>query len=232
MILQHFPIAPMLIALLIPLFFTYLKQKQHLKKIATISIVSILIVLLYPLVNSLNSILSNSIGYFIGKLIVFTILPAIAIIYLEKSNIIITLFQLGIRTNKLLLSILLGIGVLALTLSISLFFFTRTNINIQPIQLLFLFLDAFNEEFYFRGVLLLYLWRITNIKIAYSTATIAFILAHPQYLTLNTISWQLLTTALQGSLLGLVTYKTKNIIGPWISHGLNRILFVLLKALL
>jgi membrane protease YdiL (CAAX protease family) len=66
----------------------------------------------------------------------------------------------------------------------------------------------------------LYIWKITNLKVAYSTSVLAFVLAHPQHLT----ALSLLVVATQGILLGVVTYKTKNIIGPWISHGLNRVI--------
>jgi membrane protease YdiL (CAAX protease family) len=83
-----------------------------------------------------------------------------------------------------------------------------------------MFIEAFNEEFFFRGILLLYLLKITDIKIAYTTSVLAFILAHPQHFN----SLWLVSTSLQAILLVAVSYKTKNIIGPWISHGLNRIL--------
>jgi len=73
---------------------------------------------------------------------------------------------------------------------------------------------------FFRGVLLIYLWKITNLKVPYSTSILAFMLAHPQHLT----SLSLICVAAQGILLGIVTHKTKNILGPWISHGLNRVI--------
>jgi len=91
-----------------------------------------------------------------------------------------------------------------------------------------MFFEAFNEEFLFRGVLLLYLWKITDFKVAYVTSVLAFILAHPQHLT----SLSLIGVAAQGILLGIVTYKTKNLVGPWISHGLNRVIPQILAALL
>jgi membrane protease YdiL (CAAX protease family) len=91
-----------------------------------------------------------------------------------------------------------------------------------------MFLDAFNEEFLFRGVLLLYLWKITDFKIAYATSVLSFILAHPQ----NFTSLYLISTAAQGILLGIVTYKTKNLIGPWISHGFNRVVPQIISVLL
>ena len=91
-----------------------------------------------------------------------------------------------------------------------------------------MFFDAFNEEFLFRGVLLLYLWKIIDLKIAYATSILAFILAHPQHFTLL----PLIGVAAQAILLGIITHKTKNLIGPWISHGFNRIIPQLLTLLI
>jgi membrane protease YdiL (CAAX protease family) len=83
-----------------------------------------------------------------------------------------------------------------------------------------MFFEAFTEEFFFRGVLFLYLLSKTNVKIAYLTSVPAFVLMHPQHFT----SLFIISTVTQAILLTVITHKTKNIIGPWVAHGLNRIL--------
>jgi len=91
-----------------------------------------------------------------------------------------------------------------------------------------MFLDAFNEEFLFRGVLILYLWKITDIKVAYATSIVSYIIVHPQHYA----SLFMISTIAQGILLAIIAHKTKNIIGPWISHGLNRVLLQIIRAIL
>jgi membrane protease YdiL (CAAX protease family) len=84
------------------------------------------------------------------------------------------------------------------------------------------------KNFFFRGVPFLYLFRLTDVKIAYARSLLAFILAHPHHFD----SLFIAATTAQGTLLALVTHKTNNIVGPWISHGLNRVLANVLRMLL
>jgi len=62
--------------------------------------------------------------------------------------------------------------------------------------------------------------------VAYAPSILAFMLAHPQHCT----SLFLICVAAQGILLGVVAHKTKNIIGPWISHRLNKVILQILIA--
>jgi membrane protease YdiL (CAAX protease family) len=156
-------------------------------------------------------------------------LPFVTILYLERWKIKTTFIELGIKKEKLMMSILLGLGVLLITVIISLIVIKWGQTESPSVYWnIIMFFDAFNEEFLFRGVLLLYLWKITDLKIAYTTSVLAFILAHPQ----NFTSLYILSTAAQGILLGIVTYKTKNLVGPWISHGLNRVILQIIAELL
>jgi len=177
------------------------------------------IVFFYLITVDLGNIIEPSLGYLFGKIILFTILPLIIILYLERCKIKTALTELGIRKDKLVKSILLGIGSLIITMILALIIYNWEQT--EPASAYWntvMFLEAFNEEFLFRGVLLLYLWKITELKVAYATSILAFILAHPQHLT----SLSFICVATQGILLGAVAHKTKNIIEPWISHGLNR----------
>ena len=224
-----FPIALIPFVLVIPIFYCIKWKKTNLRKVILIFICCIFIIVLYPITTYLGNIIESTLGYFLGKLILFTLLPFITIIYLEQWKIKTTFMELGVKKEKLMMSILLGLGGLIITVILSLIL-----IKWGPTEppsaywTTIMFLDAFNEEFLFRGVLLLYLWKITDLKIAYVTSVLAFTLAHSQ----NFTSLYIISTAAQGILLGIVTYKTKNLVGPWISHGLNRVIPQIIAALL
>lgn len=218
--LGMFPIALMLLSLLIPLIYCLKWKKESLRKVVVISICCILIVIVYRITDDLGKIIEPTLGYFVGKAILFTILPLITILYLERCTIKAALTEVGVKKDKLVMSILLGLGVLVITVTLTVIVWWG---QIEPTSAywdVIMFFEAFNEEFLFRGVLLLYLWEITDLKVAYATSVLAFILAHPQHL----MSPSLIIVAVQGILLGIVTYKTKNLIGSWISHGFNRVI--------
>ena len=224
-----FPIALIPFVLVIPIFYCIKWKKTNLRKVILISICCIFIVILYPITTYLGNIIEPTLGYFLGKFILFTLLPFVTILYLERWKIKTAFRELGIKKEKLMMSILLGLGVLIITVILSLILIKWGQTESPSVYWnTIMFLDAFNEEFLFRGVLLLYLWKITDLKIAYATSVLAFILAHPQ----NFTSLYLISTAAQGILLGIVTYKTKNLVGPWISHGLNRVIPQIIAALL
>jgi membrane protease YdiL (CAAX protease family) len=224
-----FPIALMLLVLVIPILYCIKWKKTNLRKVILISVCCIFIVILYPITTYLGNIIEPTLGYFLGKLILFTFLPFVTILYLERWKIKTTFIELGVKKEKLMMSILLGLGVLIITVILSLILI-KWGPTESPSAYwnTIMFLDAFNEEFLFRGVLLLYLWKITDLKIAYATSVLAFILVHPQ----NFTSLFLISTVAQGILLGIVTYKTKNFVGPWISHGLNRVIPQIIATLL
>lgn len=224
-----FPIALMLLAFVIPLVYCIKWKKTNLRKVVLIFICCIFIVVLYPITTYLGNIIEPTLGYFLGKLILFTFFPFFVILHLERWKIKTTLIELGVKKEKLMTSILLGLGALLITVVIALLIYGWGHAAPSSAYWnTIMFFDSFNEEFLFRGVLLLYLWEITDLKIAYATSVLAFILAHPQ----NFTSLYIISTAAQGILLGIVTYKTKNLIGPWISHGLNRVIPQIIAALL
>ena len=224
-----YPIALMLLALIIPIVYCIKWKKESFHKLVLISMCCIFIVILYPITTFLENIIEPTLGYFLGKLILFFILPFITILYLERWKIKTTFMELGVKKKKLIGSILLSLGALIITVILALILIKLGQTEAPSAYWnVVMFFDAFNEEFLFRGVLLLYLWRITDLKVAYITSVLAFILVHPQHLT----SLSLITVASQGILLGIVTYKTKNIVGPWISHGLNRVIPQIIAVLL
>jgi membrane protease YdiL (CAAX protease family) len=226
-IIYYFPIAPMLISLIIPIFYCIKYKKDSLNKIIILTICSTVIILLYPLVILSGNYLDPTTTYLLIKFVILTILPIIVIAKLENWKIKQVVIELGVNKKNLSKSIFLSILVLLFTLFIGLIILWGIQTNTSLYWNIIMFLDAFNEELFFRGVLLIYLCKLTNIKIAFPTSVIAFILAHPHQLTQLFI----VSTIVQGILLGYISYKTKNIIGPWISHGLNRTLIQLLRVL-
>jgi len=216
----------MLLALAIPISYS-LYKKSNAKEITVISICLIAIVIFYPVVEYLSDI-ESYLGYLLGKFILFTLFPLTAVLYMERTKFGDALKQLGVRKKNIGTSIFLGIAALTITLLISLLITWGQKGNTDLYWNVVMFFEAFNEEFLFRGFLFLYLWKIMDVKVAYLTSVAAFILAHPQNIT----SLFMISTAAQGVLLAFVTWKTENIIGPWISHGLNRIIVQLIRAVL
>jgi len=80
------------------------------------------------------------------------------------------------------------------------------------------FFEAFTEEFFFRGLLFIFLLKKTDLKIAYVTSLASFILIHPQNLTTLLI----VPTIVQGIIALEIARRSYNIIGSWMVHGSNR----------
>ena len=118
--IEMFPVAPMLLALIIPILYCLQWKRENLRKVALLLFCLILIVLLYPITVKLGYYIEPASGYFMGKLILFTISPLITIIYLERWKIKEALTELGVRKEKLGTSIFFGLGVLAITVLLAL----------------------------------------------------------------------------------------------------------------
>ncbi len=80
------------------------------------------------------------------------------------------------------------------------------------------FVESFTEEFFFRGILFLFLMSRTNLKIAYVTSLASFVLMHPQNFTNPFI----ISTIVQGFLTIEICRRSKNLVGAWVLHGTNR----------
>ncbi len=219
--LGMFPVAPLMFALLIPIIYSLKWKRKELKNIILISLCSLGVVVFYPLVIFLSKLIPF--GYPIGKIILFVLFPIITVFYIERWNIKTIFLNLGVRKRNLSKSIIYGLLATVITISITIF--VSITYPWIPLNQLIAFLESFTEEFFFRGFLFLYLLQKTNLKVAYPTSILAFVLAHPQHFT----SWFLISLISQGILLTFVAHKTKNIMGPFISHGLNRTIPVLIR---
>jgi membrane protease YdiL (CAAX protease family) len=197
---------------------------------AVLFLLGVVMVLLYPLHLPLSNALPNGIGYSVAKVIIFIALPAAVLFYIERWDIREILHNVGVRAENWKKSLIYSLAATAVTILITLLtviviLSTPTPDEIGILYRTVMFLESFTEEFFFRGVLLVYLLKKTgSFKVAYATSVISFILIHPQHLATG-----FLMPATQGILLGLVAYKTKNIIGPWIGHGLNRVIPSLIR---
>jgi len=72
------------------------------------------------------------------------------------------------------------------------------------------------QEVLFRGVMFFALWRWKGWKVALVTSSVLFGLVH----VLKGIYF-VVATSLIGLVYGYVTYRTRNIVGPMIAHGLH-----------
>ncbi len=216
----------MLVGFLVPVVYCALRRKDQLRKSAILFGMGILIVILYPIVIAASDA-SWYIGYPLSQFGLFVVIPLIVLGLMEKWRFQKTVVEVGVSGKKLWTSIAYGLTAAVVMIAVSLLLSSSSEWNTSTS--IVLFLSAFNEEFLFRGVLLLYVTRISNLPSAYATSIIAFVLAHGQYLPYDAF---ILSTIVQAILLAVVVVTTKNIIGSWIGHGLTRIIPSILRAAL
>lgn len=221
--LGYFPIALMLVGLLIPVVYCALKRKEYLRKVLALFIMGLFIVVLYP-ISIVLSEWSYS-GLIFAQIFLFLIIPAILLMIMEHWNVRRVFAEVGITNRNIGMSLILGLGSAFVMIAVT--YFLVTGGNWDTAYVIMMFSTAIGEEFLFRGVLLLYLKRLTGMKVAVVTSIVAFVMMHGQYLDGNPF---IISTIVQAILLAAVALKTSNIIGPWVGHGLNRFVPQLLKA--
>jgi len=218
---------PMLMPLILPLFYAARYKREAFIEIGTISLVMVLIVLLYwPLI---TSTIFSTYTYIVTKFLLFVVLPIVAFVLLQRN---ITPLHLGIYGVKkqgvrksLMWFVLLLPAMLVTTFVIQ--YFHGVGWNVEVVAGIMSFFEAFTEEFFFRGVLFVFLLQKTTMKIAYVTSLASFTLMHPQHLT----TFFIIGTLLQGVLTLEIARQSKNIIGAWFLHGSNRFFQLVLVPL-
>ena len=154
------------------------------------------------------------------------VFPGLVIIKLRKYR----LSDFGITKENLRSSLLLGFGVLIVTALTNAIMFSAAksfSLLVFVTWSIPLFFDAFNEEFLFRGIYFLFAYRNTkNIPLSYVVSMILAFAWHPLEVV------RMIPVFVQGTLLCYLLYKTKNIHGAWVSHGINRTLGTILAQLL
>jgi membrane protease YdiL (CAAX protease family) len=212
---------PMLIPILIPIIYCWKWKKESLKHLWPILLSMILIVILYePLVWDLDF---PVLGYIFWKFVLFVFIPlGIFIWYWKGKNSEKPFEVFGVKKEgmkKSLFFCALFIPLMLATDTIVSYLLGRTS---PPSDLSYsgiMFFESFTEEFFFRGILFLYLWKVTDVRVAYVTSIMSFVLVHPQYF------WGLgmVSVIVQGVLTAVIVHKSKNLTGAWVLHGVNRV---------
>ncbi len=196
---------------LIPLLYSLRWKREILRDILLLTLLSVLIVLFYPLISYT--------GYALGKFILFVFLPIAFIYFIERWSVRDILINAGVRRENLVASIGYGLAAAVVTIAITVLVSSSAP-ELDFLWSIIMFFESFTEEFFFRGVLFLYLLQKTNRWVSYLTSILGFVLIHPQHFT----SLFILSTITQAVILAVVVDSTRNITGPWIAHGLNRII--------
>ena len=209
---------PMLIPMIIPLLYCAKYKKESLVEIGLITLVMILIVIFYwPLLVS-NFLLTQT--YTAVKFLLFVILPVIFLLLLKRNKPSLNLVQYGIKKQGLRNSLWLCVLFLPIMLIVT-FVINYINGVVTDADILsgtISFFEAFTEEFFFRGILFIFLLSKTDLKIAYITSLASFVLMHPQHFN----SLFLISTVVQSVLTIEISRRSENIIGAWLLHGINR----------
>ena len=211
---------PIIMPMLIPLFYCAKYKRKYLADVATITLSMVIIVVLYwPLATSLGSIASIAV-----KILLFVILPIMCLLFLKRDKSPLNLKQYGIKKDGLKKSLWLCVLFLPIMLVVT-FSIKYINGMASDTDILFgtvSFFESFTEEFFFRGILFIFLLGRTDIKIAYITSLASFVLMHPQHFT----DIFIVSTIVQGTLTIEITRRSGNITGAWVLHGINRFFII------
>jgi membrane protease YdiL (CAAX protease family) len=209
---------PMLIPMIIPLVYCVRYQKKSLLDILTIALVLVVIVIVYwPLVTS-NIFLDYT--YLVTKFFLFLLLPILLLAFLHRNVALLHPRIYGFKKERLKTSLLwfmIFLPIMLLTTGV-IQYVQGIHWNSDMFMGIVSFFEAFSEEFFFRGILFVFLIKKTTLKIAYVTSLASFILMHPQ----NLFTLYSLSTILQGVLTIEIVRRSQNIIGAWFLHGANR----------
>jgi len=211
---------PMLIPMVIPIAYCFLKKKKSLPEMGIIALTMILIVIFYwPMT---TSIVTNS--NIVVKFLLFVLFPLIMLgalkFFSKKEKSLLNLSLYGVKKEGIKKSLKLGflfIPIMIITTFIVKYIIGGTfdaNFPLGAVS----FIESFTEEFFFRGILFIFLISRTNLKVAYVTSLASFILMHPQ----NFTSPFIVSTIVQGLLTIEICRRSQNITGAWVLHGANR----------
>lgn len=221
---------PMLLPMVLPMIYTIKDKQGSFGEVSIITCTMVLIVIAYwPLTLGLDS--SSNIG---AKFLLFVCLP-LMFLYIpwkirQKQNKDFPLHEFGITRNGFKKSLKLGFLFIPLMLLVT--FVTRYMIGGISTPYFSLgvvsFIESFTEEFFFRGILFLFLLPRTNLPVAYITSLSCFVLMHPQNITNPFI----FSTILQGLLTLEICRQSRNLIGAWVLHGTNRFFSIVILPFL
>ena len=216
---------PMILPMLLPLLYSLKFKRDSLPEILTIlCVMTIIIVSYWPL-----SLALPSSGNLLVKFLLFIVIPLVLLFSIRKEK---TPFfnRFGIQQKGIQQSLKWGLILLPIMLLVTFAIGTFTVPSSQGDLYTggILFIEAFTEEFFFRGVLFLALVSRTNSKIAYLTSLVSFVLMHPQHFT----TFFIIGTIVQGVLTLEITRRSENLLGAWILHGSNRFFSIVILPIL
>ena len=213
---------PMLVPMIIPLFYCFKYKKESLAEIGTITASMFLVVVLYWPLQSSNFLSTQT--YTAVKFLLFVILPLLCLLILKRNKSPLKLEHFGIKKEGTKKSLWLCILFLPIMLVVTFViqYVNGVTLDVDVLTATISFFEAFTEEFFFRGILFIFLLNRTNLKIAYFTSLASFVLVHPQHLT--TIF--LIATVVQGVLTIEICRRSDNLIGAWLLHGINRFFII------
>ncbi|MFQ6136795.1 MAG: type II CAAX prenyl endopeptidase Rce1 family protein [Candidatus Hydrothermarchaeales archaeon] len=220
--------ATLAVPIILLLVYGYVRQRENLRTYFDILLMVLPAVILYPSVARLvpNNASYATYVYMVLNFIIFVVPAAIVIWSLGYS-----LRDFGITKDKVELSILLGLGALAIT---SIFVALIVPFSPPPFRFshiftmsLPMFLDAFREELYFRGILFFFVYKNSkDLALSYMVSIATFLLWH---------QWQpisLVIAFVQGTLMCYILYKSENITGAWASRGVDKTLSILVARVI
>ena len=225
---EAFFLWPMLVPMAIPLIYCIKYKKELLSEIGTITLAIALIVLLYwPLLTS------NFLGeytYVAVKVVLFIFFPLLLLLVFKRNSTPLQVNHYGIQSKGTKKSLLLCLLFLPIMLGITfgIKYFMGISGDAETVAGILSFFESFTEEFFFRGVLFLFLISKIDLRVAYLTSLASFVLMHPQ----NLESLFIISTIVQGILTLEICRRSKNLLGAWVLHGTNRLFSIALLPLL
>lgn len=219
---------PMLIPMIIPLIYCVKYKRKALIEIGIITLSMVLIVVLYwPLLTSNLALIYT---YLAVKVLLFVLLPLALFLVIKRDTSPLHGVLYGVTKQGLKKSFFWFIIFLPIMLVVAglIQYFHGVTWSADPVAGAISFFEAFTEEFFFRGILFIFLLQKTNMKIAYVTSLASFILIHPQNLTTLFI----VGTIIQGIVTLEIARRSQNIIGSWMLHGSNRFFELVLLPLI
>lgn len=219
---MDFSLWPMLLPLVIPIVYCVKYKRRSLTQVLAITLAMLLIVGLWPVYSS--GTLGYSTGAYVAtKILLFIVLPIIVLLILKRDKSPVDLRQYGVKKEGLRKSLWLCLLFLPVMLAADYIVWVSTNpVSHSDFSYgTIMFLEAFNEEFLFRGILFIFLLGLTNTKVAYVTSFLCFVLMHQQYY-MHGLDIGLFIVFVQALLTIEIARRSGNIAGSWILHGLNR----------
>lgn len=209
---------PMLIPMTIPIIYCIKFKRTSLVETGVLLLAMVLIVVLYwPL---LTTNLAFAYTYLVVKFLLFVFLPLFLIVAVKRKpsqhfGELFGVTKQGLKKSLFWFILLLPIMIVVTGL---IHYVHGVGWGADLIAGAISFFEALTEEFFFRGLLFVYLLKITDRKIAYVTSFLSFILMHPQ----NLSTLFIVGTIVQGIITLEIARRSYNIIGSWMVHGSNR----------